>query len=95
MGFPKIAPLPFKVCCVLSKRVSRRRCALGERLPSLKRGPSSSFLTTSTVCSATHLQVYCTLLPAMGFATFPDVIDNAHQRKRWFVFLNPPFPSGA
>lgn len=54
MGFPKIAPLPFKACCVLSKLASRRRSALGVRLPGLTRGPSSSFLTTSTVCSASR-----------------------------------------
>jgi len=54
LGFPKIAPLPFKACRVLSKHSSRRRCTLGARLPSLTHGPSSSFLTTSTVYSASH-----------------------------------------
>jgi hypothetical protein len=42
------------MCRVLSKHASRKRCAIGARLPSLTHGPSSPFLTTSTVFSASH-----------------------------------------
>jgi hypothetical protein len=46
--------------------------------------PPSWFRTTSTAFSATGSQVCCTLLPTMGFATFPaaDTHDRGRTRRR-------------
>lgn len=51
IGFSKIAPPPLKVPVVLSQRDFKRNPAFGTRMLRLVRGPSLSFLTTSTVCS--------------------------------------------
>ena len=51
LGFSKIAPPPFEVPVVLSQQDFRRGPAFGTRMLRLVRGPSLSFLTTSTVCS--------------------------------------------
>lgn len=51
LGFSKIAPPPLKAPVVLSRKVLRRGPAFGARALLLTRGPSLSFLTTSTVYS--------------------------------------------
>jgi hypothetical protein len=86
LGFPKIAPLPIKVCCVLSKRTSRRGSTLGMRLPSLIHGPFSSFLTTSTVCSASHRAGL--LHPAAGCG-----VRHVSGLRRQNLPMQAPFPS--
>jgi hypothetical protein len=95
MGFPKITPLPFKVCCILSKHASRRKSTLGARLPSLPHGPSSSFLTTSMVCSASHPAGL--LHPAAGYGVrhVSGIVQSTHRCKHLLELSDFPFPSGA
>jgi len=56
---PTERPLPHDVAIVLRTRIADS-----------SRVPSAWFLTTSTGSSARRLQVYCALLPILGFAVF-------------------------
>lgn len=51
-------------------------------VPSGRRVPPSWFLSTLTACSARQPQVYCNLVPAMGFAAFPPFA-NPDQDESW------------
>jgi len=57
-------------------------CRPSERGRRLPRAPSSWFLTTSTVCSSSTVQVCFTLLPILGFAAFPFVTKRSSPQ-RW------------
>jgi len=71
-GCPKIAPPSFRVGESVA-RAARLRAFLRRKTASLPRVPSPWFLTTSTVCSFSTVQVCFTLLPILGFAVFPLV----------------------
>jgi hypothetical protein len=68
---PRIAPPPLDLPRVHSRAPHRSETPDGPTAPSVSaRVPSSWFLTTSTVCPARGLQVYCTLLAVVGSAAF-------------------------
>jgi len=50
--------------------LSKESGSVGSKPSSSEHVPSLPFLTTSTVCATSALQVCCALLPTMGFAAF-------------------------
>jgi hypothetical protein len=58
-------------------------------LPNTRHLPSLSFFPTSTAYSATALQVYCTLLPAMRFELFPTMCPFCRSSRQSIHFAFP------
>jgi hypothetical protein len=78
LEFSLYTPTPFNTSRVHSH--PPRKAGFVPGLSHPDRVPSPWFLTTSTVSSALVLQVYCALLPALRFATFP--VASVRQTRR-------------